>query len=63
MSEIVPINFGLKYKPPKLGIQYHMKNQPNATFLHEISLSHVSKSTNLESLVRDLFESNSVYLN
>ena len=61
--EIVLLNFGLKYKPPKLGIQYHMRGNPTATFLHEISLAHVSKTTNLDNLVKDLLESNHQYLN
>jgi hypothetical protein len=23
---IVPVNFGLKYTPPKIGLQYHLKD-------------------------------------
>lgn len=46
--EVVPVNFGLKYKPPKLGVEYYIKDQPNMHFVHEIPLSFVNKSTNAE---------------
>jgi hypothetical protein len=61
--EVVPVNFGLKYRPPKLGVQYYIKNQPNAHFVHEISLAMVDKGTNVDHLISDLFESNKFYLN
>lgn len=61
--EIVPINFGLKYKPPKLGVEYYLKNQPSAHFVHEIPLSFVSKFSNIESVTKELIEKNNFYLN
>jgi hypothetical protein len=41
MSDIVPVNFGIKYRPAKLGIQYHMPGQVNSHFVHEIPLDYV----------------------
>ena len=37
--EIIPVNFGLKYRPAKLGVEYHIKDQPEAHFVHEIPLA------------------------
>ena len=39
-DEILPVNFGLKYNPPKLGIQYRVASASSqkATFVHEVSL-------------------------
>jgi hypothetical protein len=37
-TEVVPINFGIKYKPPKLGLQYHLPDQPMAQFVYEVNL-------------------------
>ena len=54
---IVPVNFGLKYRPlPKLGIQYHIQDQPHSLFVYEIPLSNVSHKANPDSVVRQLFE-------
>jgi hypothetical protein len=61
--EVVPVNFGLKYKPPKLGIQYYLKDQPTTHFVHEIPLSFVSKGTNVESVTKEIIEKNKFYLN
>lgn len=61
--EVVPVNIGLKYKPPKLGVQYHMKDQPNAHFVHEIPLSFVQRDSNLDLLTKDIFEKHRQFLN
>lgn len=61
--EVVPVNFGLKYKPPKLGIQYYVQQQPDVQLVHEIPLAFVNKTSNLDSLTQDLFEKNKQYLN
>lgn len=61
--EVVPVNFGLKYKPPKLGVEYYMKDQPGQRFVHEIPLSCVNKGTNVEVLTQDMFSQHKMYLN
>jgi hypothetical protein len=63
MEQVVPVNFGLKYKPPKLGIQYYVKDQPNAHFVHEIPLSFVNAQTNTDQLTKEMFLNHSLYLN
>ena len=61
--EVVPVNFGLKYKPPKLGVEYYIRDQPNMHFVHEIPLSFVTKQTNVDLVTSDMFEKHKNYLN
>jgi hypothetical protein len=61
--EIIPINFGLKYRPPKLGLEYHIKDQPAAHFLHEFSLSFVTKYSDVDDVTDELFERHNEFLN
>ena len=53
-GRIIPTNFGLKYNPPKLGIQYYFKENPKATFVHEVKLENVEAKKS-EELLNDLF--------
>lgn len=53
-GRIIPTNFGLKYNPPKLGIQYYFKENPKATFVHEVSIDNVELKDKSE-LINDLF--------
>lgn len=62
-GEIVLTNFGLKFEPAKLGIQYHFKENKKASFVHEISLSNISKGSKAEEVARELFKSNPTFLN
>jgi hypothetical protein len=61
--EVVPLNFGLKYKPPKLGVEYYLKDQPDTHFVHEIPLSFIGKGTNVDQVARELVDKNKFYLN
>ena len=61
--DVIPVNFGLKYRPPKLGVQYYLRDQPTTHFVHEISLSQLNKSSNIDAVVRDIIEKNRFYLN
>lgn len=61
--EIVPVNFGIKYRPAKLGIQYHMPNDPNAHFVHEIPLDFIEAGSNIDEVGNTLFKEHSQYLN
>lgn len=61
--EVIPVNFGLKYKPPKLGVQYHIRDQPNSFFVHEIPLSFVQKGANIDLTTKEIIDKNKVYLN
>lgn len=53
-GKIIPTNFGLKYNPPKLGIQYYFKENPKATFVHEVSMDHVANKKT-EEVINELF--------
>ena len=62
-GDVIPTNFGLKYNPPKLGIQYYFKENEKASFVHEIPLNFVSKYSDPEEVARELFKTNSTFLN
>lgn len=53
-GRIIPTNFGLKYNPPKIGIQYYFKDNPKATFVHEVKLDDV-EGKKAEDLINELF--------
>lgn len=61
--EVIPLNFGLKYRPAKLGIEYHIKDQPTAHFVHEIPLSFVTRFSDIDDVTDELFDKYSLYLN
>jgi len=61
--EIVPVNFGLKYRPPKLGVEYHLPNDSSAHFVHEISLDFIEPNSDIEQLALSLAKEHSQYLN
>ena len=61
--EVVPVNFGLKYKPPKLGVEYYLKESPATHFVHEIPLAFVTQSANVDALTKEIIEKNKFYLN
>ena len=61
--EVVPVNFGLKYKPPKLGVEYYLKESPSTHFVHEIPLAFVTQSSNVDALTKEIIEKNKFCLN
>lgn len=61
--EVIPVNFGLKYRPPKLGVQYVMRDSPTTHFVHEIPLAFVTKTANVDVVVKEIIEQNKMYLN
>jgi hypothetical protein len=61
----VPVNFGLKYKPPKLGLQYQIANKETTvkdavlpTFVHEISLHWVTADSNADLVFHEIVNAN-----
>ena len=59
---IQPTKFGLKYDPAKLGVQYNVVGKKNSKHLHEISLSHIRKDSNVERAVDELIRNNMNFL-
>ena len=53
-GKVIPTNFGLKYNPPKLGIQYYFRENPKATFVHEVSIEN-PENKKCEDLINELF--------
>lgn len=54
--QIVPVNFGLKYRPPKLGLQYYIQGNERATFVHEVSLEFVTQHSDVNLVTKDLID-------
>ena len=61
------MNFGLKYKPPKLGLQYQIANKETTvkdssvilpTFVHEISLQWVTADSDVELVFNEIINAN-----
>ncbi|CAI2377577.1 unnamed protein product [Moneuplotes crassus] len=53
-GKVIPTNFGLKYDPPKLGIQYYFKENPHKTYVHEVKLDDVQNKKS-QDLLDELF--------
>ena len=64
-GEVIPTNFGLKYSPPTLGVQYYFKenSNPSASFVHEIELTDLEPNSDIKDLTKNLFANNSTFLN
>ena len=61
--KIIPVNFGVKFHPPKLGLEYHMPNQPQIPLTYEIPLQNLlSKQLSVEQIVDQIFELHSYYV-
>lgn len=60
-GKVIPTNFGLKYDPPKLGIQYYFKDNPKSTYVHEVVFEGV-ETKNKEDLINDLFTKHNKYI-
>ena len=63
-TEVVPVNFGIKFKPPKLGLQYHLPDNPINNYVYEVNLSHfIAKSMNSDIITNYLFQTHQDYIN
>ena len=71
-NQIVPVNFGLKYRPPKLGLQYQIINNEATlsttvktvapTFVHEISLHWVTSESDIDFVFNEVLSQNKQFL-
>jgi len=63
---VVPINFGLKYSPPKIGLEYILASHPDNILVYEIPLSAYvapGASYDIESAVKSIFELHKSHVN
>lgn len=60
-GKVIPTNFGLKYNPPKLGIQYYFRDNPKATFVHEVSIEN-AESKKCDELINELFSKHKKFI-
>lgn len=71
-NQIIPVNFGLKYRPPKLGLQYQIINKEATlsttvktvapTFVHEISLHWVTSESDIDFVFNEVLSQNKQFL-
>jgi len=53
-TEIIPVNFGIKYKPAKLGLQYHIVGAPQIQYVYEIPLGPFVTSEGIKAGLNDI---------
>ena len=63
-GKVCPVSFGIKFSPPKLGLQYHLPGRPEEQLLYEVILTpFINKGLDCEAIVNQLFESHKEYIN
>jgi hypothetical protein len=64
-SEAVePLNFLIKYDPPKIGVKYEDSHRPGKFKVKKVTLAHLKKEGNdADRVVNDLFRCYPVYFN
>jgi hypothetical protein len=61
--QIIPVNFGVKFQPPKLGLEYHLPGQPQVQHIYEISLnSYLSSNLTADQVVSQIFVDHMYYI-
>jgi hypothetical protein len=61
--KIIPVNFGVKFNPPKLGLEYKPIDQPMTQLIYEIALQpHLDRGLNTDDIVQTLFSEHNQYL-
>ena len=63
-GKVCPVSFGIKFSPPKLGLQYHLPGKPEEQLLYEVILTpFINKGLDCEGIVQQLFDSHKEYIN
>lgn len=61
---VIPINFGVKYKPAKLGLEYKIAELPDQICIYEVTLtSYIEQGMNTTQIVDLLFELHCEFIN
>ena len=51
-GKVCPVSFGIKFSPPKLGLQYHLPGRPEEQLLFEVVLTpFINKGLDCEQIV------------
>ena len=54
--KIIPVNFGVKYNPPKIGLEYHLPNYPQIQYIYEIPLNeYLQKKLTIDEIINVIF--------
>lgn len=64
-AKIVPLNFGIKFSPPKLGLQYHVAGESiNSQLVFEVHLGHfIGQNMDADQIIDMLFENHKDFIN
>ena len=63
-GKVCPVSFGIKFSPPKLGLQYHLPGKPEEQLLYEVVLTPlINKGLDCETIVNQLFAEHREYIN
>lgn len=63
-ASVIPVNFLLKYEPPKIGVKYIDKQNPGKCKVKQITLAHLRKEgVDPDRVVQDLFKCHPKYFN
>ena len=61
---VVPINFGVKYKPAKLGLEYKLEQLPDQLCIYEVTLtSYIEQGMNTSQIVDLIFDLHREFIN
>ncbi len=61
--QIIPVNFGVKFQPPKLGLEYHLPGQPQIQHIFEIPLNtYLNQGLNADQVVSQIFVDHMYYI-
>ncbi len=61
--QIIPVNFGVKFQPPKLGLEYHLPGQPQIQHIFEIPLhTYLNQGLNADQVVSQIFVDHMYYI-
>jgi hypothetical protein len=62
-NDIIPIKFAIKYDPPTIALEYHIKSH-EINYLLQINLEdHIKRSTNIEDMTCWIFKMYSDIIN
>lgn len=63
-ATVIPMNFGVKFRPAKLGLEYKMDCVPDQLCIYEVTLtSYIEQGMGTSSIVDLIFELHSDFIN
>lgn len=61
---VIPANFGVKYKPAKLGLEYYLQHLPGQCCIYEVTLtSYIEQGMSASQIVDLIFDIHGEFIN